>query len=824
MFTSQITKGVANMYLTKRQHDMFRTLLMSFEIPFRTYIANIITTAYLSEDAFETEMINKHGLLSHSSPLFLKNVLTDAVRKHTLKLTYKKFVTATNSVDEIVTTDIDIPMVGALNLVTFALTEDFRDLYTLFNTYNTYCDLAEKYRYARNKLDHPGSRTLEDSHLIPVLSFVRDICSFLDDRYFLQKNKDEIMAEINALQTRRTIIPIEKNNFSEMPYGESRLVCRDTEIEKIKNYVYGKPEDLRKQHSCCIYGYGGVGKTALVLEVLKQIVKDILDSTTINEYSPKYIFFFSAKKRKLTLAGETGHFMEQQMKWNFDTAEQLIQLIHSSIGTDSFRGFHDEGLIVVDNLESLSSEEREKVKMFIETQTPSEMQFILTSRNSEEYETNYKLAGFEAENGKHFIELYNDENSLDLMLTDVEKQELLSLSKGNTLVLVLCLRRLSQRLVDISTLKTEFSSRNAWRSLKTSLSTIPSGAYEVIANFMYKDTFEHIEAVMVDNSELFYKVLEVFAVIENDSTDISTICLLTREAYPKVENIIDILCNYLIIEKNDTQYSLNEFAEKYIVGRFMPDAETYNYLSTEIIGRQREVRNALQQLETDIAERPALANIMRDWQIISDIDRISAANMYHTYGNVQRECNNSGKWKVECELEEFVNTCYEAERVTAHPFVKYQKARILSMVDRSNVLPIKHSDEIRHAYIDCIYAIKTIEQYASIQQTKSYASLLWLFGHFLYDEKDLPGAIRYLEDSKESFQMQDITDQEFYQCVSLLGEVYLDYYLQDRVKNLAYLRRARTESRFLQNNSMKLGKARGYANQLKSRLTQYGRY
>lgn len=96
-----------------------------------------------------------------------------------------------------------------------------------------------------------------------------------------------------------------------------------------------------------------------------------------------------------------------------------------------------------------------------------------------------------------------------------------------------------------------------------------------------------------------------------------------------------------------------------------------------------------------------LANIMRDWQIITDIDRISAANMYHIYGNVRRECNNSGKWKVECELDEFVNKCYEVESVTAHPFVKYQKARILSMVDRSNVLPIKHSDEIRHACSAC---------------------------------------------------------------------------------------------------------------------------
>ena len=91
-----------------------------------------------------------------------------------------------------------------------------------------------------------------------------------------------------------------------MPYGESRIVCRDEEIQMLKSFIYGKPEDLRKQHSLCLYGYGGVGKTALVLEALKQIVRDVQDDTTINEYRPQYVLFFTAKQRRLDVAAETG--------------------------------------------------------------------------------------------------------------------------------------------------------------------------------------------------------------------------------------------------------------------------------------------------------------------------------------------------------------------------------------------------------------------------------------------------------------------------------------------------------------------------------------
>ena len=751
-------------------------------------------------------------------------MLPGACANRTLKRAYAKFQTAKYSVDEIVTEDIDIPMVGALNLVSFALTENFTSLFSLFGTYSNYCDLAEKYRYARNKLDHPGCRTLEDVHLIPVLSFVKDICHFMADKYFLQKTKEQLLAEVNALQQRKLAIPIEMHNFSDMPYGESRIVCREHEIQKIKNFVYGNPDDLRKQHSFCIYGYGGVGKTALVLEVLKQIVRDIQDQTTTNEYEPQYILFFSAKKRKLTIASETGKLIEQQTRHHFETADELISLILSELCIDNLKKFKKDGLIVVDNLETLSIEERQKVKIFVETKTPSEMQFILTSRNSEEYETNLKLSGFDLNAGKLFVDSYNDENALEIVLEESEKGQLVAFSKGNTLVLVLSLRRLSRKLVSVKSLDLEFSSTNAWHSLRSTIVSSPSNTFEVIAEFMYKDTFEHIEKAFSGNTELFYKILKVFAVVQNSSTDVNTICLLTNSPYPKVEEVIDILCNFLIIEKKDTQYYLNDFAEKYIVGRFLPDAETYNNLSSEILARQRSVQNSLRKLEEDMSSRPSLLNIMRDWLIITDIDRITAAKMHQMYGDVRQTCDRAGRFLVEGAVEDFVKAAKEAESVTAHPYIKYQKARILQVVDNSNVLKEKHVLEINKAFSDAIFAIKTIEQYSPIQQTKSYASLLWLFGQYLVDCKDYINAMRYLEESKASFEEQSIIEQEYYQCAAKLGTLYLDYYIEDMANRKMYLRKARSIEKSLSSVWGALGKARSFVGQLRVRLRSFGQY
>ena len=62
-----------DMYLTIRQHDLFRNLLMGFEIPFRSYIAHVVTSAYPTDRLFENAMVAKKMLLTPASPEFLNN-------------------------------------------------------------------------------------------------------------------------------------------------------------------------------------------------------------------------------------------------------------------------------------------------------------------------------------------------------------------------------------------------------------------------------------------------------------------------------------------------------------------------------------------------------------------------------------------------------------------------------------------------------------------------------------------------------------------------------------------------------------------------------
>lgn len=159
------------MYLTIKQHDKFRTLLMGFEIPFRTYIARTIINKYPNEIDFENALCAKNKLIGPTSPEVIKNNLPKLCKHNSCIKTYNILKISNNSTDAIVPEDLDVPFVSTLNVVSCSLTEDFSGLYSLFSSYNAYCECAEMYRFARNHLDHPGSRTLEEQHLIPVLSF-----------------------------------------------------------------------------------------------------------------------------------------------------------------------------------------------------------------------------------------------------------------------------------------------------------------------------------------------------------------------------------------------------------------------------------------------------------------------------------------------------------------------------------------------------------------------------------------------------------------------------------------------------------------------------
>ena len=788
------------MYLTSAQHDQLRTLIMGFEIPYRSYIAEVILDTYHDKCSFSTALTNAQ--LSDCQPVLnntIKNQIIKA-QKNPDKL-FDALQFANNSfTTKSVAGSADVPMLGELNVLTYVFQQNFSCLVNIFPCFSDFFSLARKYSYVRNKLNHPLCKILEDTDMIPVLNFMEEICKWLDWKYFWDKSKTDIIKRITALRTSQVVIPISIQNINDMPFPETRIVCRSQEIAAIKDFIYGKPGAFRKQSSYCIYGYGGLGKTALVLEGIKEIIQDVIDRTTINNYKPEFLLFFSAKERKLTYSQTSGVLESVIVRKTFSTFSELKTQIFAFLQIDNFLEFDHSGIVIVDNLETLSSQDRAELHDFIQAGSPSCIQYILTSRKEEQYDVNVELNGFENDDGLRFINEYSEENDLNLDLSRDECLELLQISKGNTLVLVLCLSRLSRKLETIDSIQADFSKLPTTKTLNNELTKLPPSGFDIISEFMFKNTFEEVELVFESEHENMYKVLRIFTVYGGDEIDIYTISIVAEISCQTVQQITNILCHYLILERRGANYRLNQFAEKYIIQRFLPDAVQYAALQERVERCVRQTDRELRMFDDAVKRNPERQKILMDWNIFTNGDKIAAAKIDLIYIDVREQCNKGNKFFVRTALEDAYPKINLLEKTSIHPYIQYQKARILKMIDDSGILPEKHDEEIQEVYKNVIWSIKTNPLYSCIQHTKSYAAILWIYGMRLIPD-DIGAATRYLEDAKSTFEECGIVDAEYVNCLSDLLQAYLKSY--GYTKNKSYLHSARPIDRKIMEFSRK---------------------
>ena len=212
--------------------------------------------------------------------------------------------------------------------------------------------------------------------------------------------------------------------------------------------------------------------------------------------------------------------------------------------------FRRGGIIVIDNFETFRRMTKE-IMNFIQ-QSPRNIQYILTSRNEEQCEYKINLKGFgEENNGLDFIEEYSNLMDFDIEhISKEEKKQLLYESQGNTLIILLALERISSKKKSITEVIAE-------------LSTVSTGNTEVIAEFMYKNTFDQtIQELQERNLEVI-EILRIIALYE-EPVDIFSISKIADVKIKNVEAVCVYLSTKLILSKNEDLFSMSEFATKFI--------------------------------------------------------------------------------------------------------------------------------------------------------------------------------------------------------------------------------------------------------------------
>ncbi|HHL2562272.1 TPA: ATP-binding protein [Yersinia enterocolitica] len=744
------------MYISLAESESLDTIIKRSEVALRSFIADVLITKHKDASEFKTKLqaisISNELIYSKRFVAKLNNIIDKSTDVYNNINLCKKCLENGKYHN-------DVPYISELiDLILIFFNAHFseKNITRGFSSVEEFHYCCIVFHQTRNNLSHPASRPITKQDANKVIYFIENIIISLDEKYFWYSAKDSIKLSIISYNAIKFKGKLKSHNLDSAGTSHRNLLCRDKEISELTVSLLGDSGRMRLAGSVVLYGYGGVGKTAITTEFLQRVARDKKDGKHENI---EFILFFSSKDEYLRQNATTGEFYIDDAKKDFSNYEQLIALICSFLGVSDINLIEEEfkgGIIAIDNLENIEQEEKAKIIYLIKS-LPRSIQFIVTSRNEEQCEEKINIREFKKDEiGVEFVEKIIDSQGLNLVISRDESLTLLDVSKGNALIIVQVLNALHRGVSNFA-------------SIMHSLESMRSKDSEIIANFMYKNTLDH--ALDYLNKE-GYPVIDVVRIISlyDEKIELYSISKLAGIDVSISERLCNFLCERLVLNKVGEYYELNEFAKRFVFIKLLPDRFQLSNLLDKIKKHKERMKGKLLELDSTLKGNSVLHKNVTEWQPRNYIDKIVIAELFSLYGEAIRYVGNKNKSMYEKYLKEF----NDHSLITNHPFVPLQRARLL----KEGIRVFYQEDEdiltqVENAYEQALEAIEY--DYRYLIDTVAYASLKMLFGIFLCEnKKDYSRAVRFLEEAKSIFQIK--INKPWFICCNYLSKSYKKMY------------------------------------------------
>ncbi|WP_124576207.1 ATP-binding protein [Burkholderia contaminans] len=742
------------MYISLFQSVKIDGAVKSFEVALRSFIADVLVSDMPTEAQF-------------SSSLSAVSISTSLIYSRRIKAKVANFNKDVGDVykmlrecqDSILTKEFnnDVPFVSEiidLLLIFFNSNFSGRNIARDFPSIEEFHYCCTLFHKIRNNLSHPASRPVASVDVVKVVYFIETLIDSLDDRYFWYVDKKAIRGYINEYQNVANGSVLSVSNLGATRATHNSLICRETEVAELYSCLLGSEGRQRLAGSVVLYGYGGVGKTAVTTEFLYRVCRDKADG----KYQDiDFLLFFSSKDEYLETSNSSGELYIDDARPEFSNCAELIALINESLGVSGpseIAKRYRQGIVAIDNIENIATSEKQKILDFIKS-LPRSIQFIVTSRNEEQCEEKLHIREFKRDStGVSFVTSIVESGNLNVDMTRQMAEKLLDVSKGNALIIVQSLNSLHLGVATFS-------------AIVQSLESVRSKDSEVIANFMYKNTFDRALGYLTDEG---YPVTKIMCIISlyDERIELYSISRLAGIGVVDGERVCNYLLERLILAKFGEYYELNEFAKRFVFLKLLPEKIELGKLREEIRGHKERMKRKLSELDGALENNVDLHRSVTDWQPRNYIDKIVIAELFSLYNDGRRSVNR----KDRISFEGYVKQIQEHSFITNHPYVALQQARLL----KSGVETFYANDKAMLARVEQAYeeALESIEyDYRYLIGTVAHGSLLMLIGVFLCaDKRDHPRAVRFLEQAKEILD-QDARGKSWFICCNFLSTSYL---------------------------------------------------
>lgn len=748
-------------YLTREAFFALDKVVKAFEVPLRHFISDKMIEKYGTKNDFKTALTK-----SETTHLNSPSILSAKIRNVIPKLKKDNFCiydTAFACHSAYGRKDVceDVPYISEL---VWCILTFFDDIFAGVNITKSFRSIEEfghlcvVYHQTRNYLSHPASHKVTKKDALDLVNFIDKVLLPIDDQYFWFASKEDIRNYVSEFMAVLGKTKIKINNLRDVDVDHKKIVCRENELLEVENAIFGKEEYCRVCGSLVLYGYGGVGKTAVALEFLHDVYRRSLDEEKMKDV--EFLLFYSSKEEKLKTYKRTGEYYIDKAQKQIIDFESFKEKLFDDLKVKDVSALsttYKRGIIVVDNVENLGDVEKEKLFEFI-NKTPRGMQFVLTSRNEEPCEDKIHVSEFRSHvKGIEFIRQYIEKNDLNVVLTDEQCKEIVDYSKGNTLIIVLSLSDLEAKT-------------KSYEEIIGELSSAKSHGLETIADFMYKNTFEEAITFLEKRGYHPKEIINSIYLFDEDA-DLFSISVLTKLSLTEVDEVCKFLSKKLVLDKIGELYRLNDFAGSFIFVKMLPDQIEVAKLVDRINNHKKKMTQEVSSLDEIVKRNKKISLIMNDWKPRNYIDRILIAESFNLFAEIVKLETKSNNKKIKQLLDEFE----KRSEFTNHPYVNFQKARMyaeyvqyVSGKERDDLI-----NKISRLYEDAIQDV--YYSYPFIKNTISHGALLMFFGKFLAKYKeDYSRSIRFCEDALQIFRQKP--NKNIYTAMDMLAKSYAKMY------------------------------------------------
>ena len=785
----------------------------TFEVAFRSFVVDRLLSNYVDEAAFKAELQNRVNIAKNAGFIFSGKI--SSLNKLLNANAWREFWDNLRFIHDCYnqkkhTISHDVTYLHDTIMMIYVFQELYQDFIQTYQSVEKYVYYSEQYYEIRNALSHQGSSIVTKDDALDCIEFMKIAVTIIEEEYFWYRSSNDILNDISEFENMINSAYPQIENLDKVPYPTNEIVCREPEIKNLFINVCGW-DSIRKlrnrKHLVCISGYGGVGKTSLVAEFVRRLI-DNMSKDSYKGLRPAFILFYSAKEQMLDYDLLSGEIYIKGLRSQFSNHEELLSSLYRDLRISEFDdNWTQEGILIIDNFESLDGDNRKKTIDFINYDLPMTVHVIITTRIPEHADEQMELKGFQDVAGLTFIKEYLEKNDVNVVLNQEQQSNLVRCSYGNSLVLVLALKRLSSGI-------------STYHSLINEMQRLPKNdADSYISQFMFQNTIEEVMRSYPDSKDLIKSILICLSM--RQALDADIIASAHRHlniTVGEVEEVLQLLARYLIVEKTGDAYHINEFANHFIIVSLSPSMGVKKEWESRLLTAIHEKENQKKNLEELKAEYPQLSALLEEWNGKSEDESYAICRAFTLYNERRRITRNNAAYEIEHLEQEFDRIEHQYH---AHPYVYYQWARILRELRHDNIIGNEYNDKIRTNYERAIMLID-MPTFKQIKNTKTYPSILWIYSLFLLDIGCYDECSRYAYAAILNFEQVGEDKENIFDAWAIYG--LAETFLFGGNFNKEHLMNARTALSRLQKAKRLKKNAEEHKRKLENDLNKYSSF